>query len=68
MAVITQGRRQWIVSTATLLTWKRFEKENPACDPEITGQDENGALLVETSNGARSFSARINGKRVEELD
>lgn len=68
MAVITQGRKQWIVSTKTLLGWKRFERESAACDPEIVGQDPDGALLVEACNGARSFSYRLHGRREEALD
>jgi hypothetical protein len=66
MAVITQGRRQWIVSTQTLLTWKRFERERQPVAVEIIAQDDGGRLIVRVGGSPRRW--RILGKRVEELD
>jgi hypothetical protein len=61
MAVISQGRRQWIVSTQTLLTWKRFGREHESA--EVVEQGDDGALIVDSESGLR----RILGNRVEEL-
>lgn len=49
MPVIVQGRKQYIVSTDTLLAWKRFRNQawedgEPA---GILEQDSAGALVVQ---------------------
>lgn len=63
MPVIVQGRKQYIVSTETLLAWKRFEWEHP--DAEIIAQDENDALTVRIDDGGQWRIAR---KRIEEIN
>ena len=47
MAVITEGRRQYIVSTNVLLGWKRFLKRPDAklC-ATLVRQNDNGSLYV----------------------
>lgn len=43
MPVIVQGRKQCIVSTETLLAWKRFQRENG--NAEVLRQEDD-ALIV----------------------
>jgi hypothetical protein len=65
MPVITSGKRQYIVSTDTLVGWKRFQRECPDY-AEVLEQD--GDVLRVQGGTAESLKVcRITGKQVEEL-
>lgn len=49
MPVIKKGRRLFIVSTQTLLAWKRFQRQAHEDDEpaRILNQDSRGAFIVQ---------------------
>lgn len=60
MAVITQGRKQYIVSTQTLLTWKRFQRDHP----NAVVLDQYPDALVVAADDTKA--CHIHGKQLKE--